>query len=87
MATLDQLMEDQDIQPLRPTTLTIEGMRQKQIQRSLIAERLRKQEKFIREVGAPDHFQVVGAPYVVDRKKEADEYELKKNMWAQRNLM
>lgn len=83
MATLEELT--QEIQPLRSTTLAdfLEENRQKRALR----EENRLQQKFVRDVGAPDEFRVVGAPYVVNRKKEKDKYALKKLAWERYNLL
>ena len=80
MATVDQLTQEQDIQPLRPTTLSYSQ------QKTQALQGLHLQDKFTREVGAPEEFRVSGAPYVVDRKREKDEYELRKLQWLRMNM-
>jgi len=71
MATMDQLVDDKDIQPLRPTTL----------QTANELQEIWKKEQFIHDVGAPNEFRISGAPSFVNRKKEKDDYELKKLAW------
>ena len=87
MATMEQLTDEKDLMPLRSTTLNIEGMKQQQNVRSLAIQRLQRQARFIREVGAPSRVQISGVAHVIDRKKEQDEYELKKNLWMQRSML
>ena len=83
MSTMDQLVENEDIQPLRSTTL--HGMDWINAQ-----EQIRRQESFIRDVGAPTKpFRVYGAPFVPNRekeKKEKDDYELRKLQWLRMNI-
>jgi len=77
MATMDQLVEDKDIQALRPTTLS----QNSSSQRASTLQAMTRQEQFIRAVGAPNEFRISGAPSFVNRKKEKDDYELKKLAW------
>ena len=76
MATMDQLVDDKDIQPLRPTTLPNQAR-----QRTHELQEMWRQELFIRDVGAPNEFRISGAPSFINRKKEKDDYELKKLAW------
>ena len=76
MATMDQLVDDKDIQPLRPTTLPNQAR-----QRTHESQEMWRQIQFIRAVGAPNEFRVSGAPSFINRKKEKDDYELKKLTW------
>ena len=75
MATMDQLVDDKDIQPLRPTTLPTASAKTHELQE------MWRQIQFIRAVGAPNEFRVSGAPSFINRKKEKDAYELKKLAW------
>ena len=77
MATMDQLVDNKDIQPLRPTTLS----QNTGSQRMNEIQDIWKMERFVRDVGAPDEFRISGAPSFINRKKERDEYELKKLAW------
>ena len=77
MATMDQLVEDKDVQPLRPTTLS-QSLSSQRVNTLTSQER---QEQFIRAVGAPNEFRISGAPSFINRKKEKDDYELKKLAW------
>ena len=76
MATMDQLVENKDLQPLRPTTL----------QTANELQEIWKKEQFIHDVGAPNEFRISGAPSFINRKKEKDEYALRVLNWQRMHL-
>ena len=77
MATMDQLVDNKDIQPLRPTTLS----QSPSSQMTKELQEIWRKEQFIREVGAPNQFRISGAPSFINKKKDQDDYELKKLAW------